>query len=90
MQQAHARSFPIYKSKNMQQVLFKVFGVIHGLLAMKIKTIQCPLVKAQRDKFSSRPVHSFTAETVDFSIALGLTFYALLCFDVVPLSDENY
>ena len=90
MHQAYARNFPVFKSKNMQQTLFKLFDLIHGLFAITIKTIECPLVKMQSDKFSTRPIQSFTAETVYFPFGLGLTLYALLCFELVALSHGNY
>ena len=87
---AHARNFPVIKSKNMQQTLFKVFDLILGLFAMTITTIEYPLVKMQSDKFSTRSIQSFTAETVYFPFGLGLTLYARLCFEVVALLDGNY
>ena len=44
--------------RDMLYSLFKVFDVMYGLLAMTIETIQFQQVKAQRDKFSTRPIFS--------------------------------
>ena len=74
----------------MQQTLLQVFDLIHGLFAITIKSIGCPLVKMQSDKFSTSSIQSFTAETVYFPFGFDLALYALLCFEVVAFSDRNY
>ena len=57
---------PSNAGNDMLYSLFEVIDVVHGIFAMTIKTIQCQLVKTQSGKFSTRPILSFTAESIYF------------------------